>query len=917
MLNRFRVTGMFRPPFNGIANADTGSIYYRVSDSTYLGYTGNAWRPISGGNEIDVFLIGGQSNAMGAGDSALSPKVSNNVLQVVQGQIKVANDPVGALIGASSNIAVTGSAWPAFGNAYYNATGKKIAFVPSARDGSSQAAGAEYFLGTWDTTGVLFDSAVARINSSMATLSAVGYKPTFRGVLWCQGEADGKAINRGLITQSDYIAALKKMIGKFRNQLNYPKMPFYIFRTGTKTDTLDAGYKLIRDAQQTIANIDTFNTKIVFYNAIDFPQRGLMSDVAHFIQAGYNEMGSLSAAAVVSGRVFNIDDVLITENNKLRTNRTIDLNNSVLSIKNNTTDYFTTGSGRNTSNKTHLFNDSISQLTTSPINLFRGKSYFGSRSIEGTEYAFFGTASLRSYDEESISGNPSKTAGFMSSRYLYLNDAGNQTNEQQALYSTMVYRVRGAFTMSSGTAGLRSDLFFTRAADFVATPTITGPTDPLTPITSIQGRTAFTNAGAGTYNGWYSSYQSNLQLRNAAHAIQNYADIILGSSVQGNGATLTNRYGIYIGGIKQSWVTNAYSIYQLASNDTNYFGGKIRTPNLVPVTDSNLYKPQVVDAAGNHYVMAGWPGGGGGNSIFTNDGTLTSPRHISGGVSGNALQIDSTSSITLFSGLEYISSGIGSFIQMSDSVMNIGSSSATDFTSFTFSPTRIKFTAADGAGTVGDVWTNTGSGYGHWAPGSSSGITSINSNTGPAVTIQGGTGVSIDNSVPNYVTVQLVPGSSALMHPLIEFYTDANNTGTSATDLYSYTLPPNTLAVDGQKLKFEVGGDFNDATATCKLDFDFDGNAAGSSGVLTISSTGSWKAECLLIRTGSSTARVITSFYTPGATVSTVQSRVNLTGLNWSNPLVFKIYGTAGGGTGGSNDITAGLGYIMFIPIPI
>lgn len=104
-----------------------------------------------------------------------------------------------------------------------------------------------------------------------------------------------------------------------------------------------------------------------------------------------------------------------------------------------------------------------------------------------------------------------------------------------------------------------------------------------------------------------------------------------------------------------------------------------------------------------------------GNGIYSNDGVLSSNRHVSGGVSGYTLQIDSSTSISLFSGLEYIASGIGSFIQMSDSVMSIGSSSATDFTSFIFSPTRIKFTAADGAGNAGDVWTNTGSGYGHWA----------------------------------------------------------------------------------------------------------------------------------------------------------------------------------------------------------
>lgn len=582
-----------------------------LSDSTII--IGNDTLKIlgrpGGDNSIDVFLVAGQSNAMGVGDSALSPKVSQNVLQVNTGAITLANDPIGADIGVSSNRAVTGSAWPAFGNTYYDATGRKIAFIPSARDGSSQTDAAKTnSFGTWDTTGVLFDSAVARVNSSMAALAAAGFYPMFKGVLWCQGEADGKAINRGLITQADYIAALKKMVGKFRNQLSLPKMPFYIFRTGTKTDTLDAGYKLIRDAQQIVASIDTFNTKVVFYNAIDFQARGMLSDVAHYTQAGYNEMGALGAAAVVSGRVFNIDDVLITENNSLKANRYIDLNNSVLTVRNSTTDYLSMGNARNTSNKTHHFNDSITQLSTTPINLFKGKSYFGVRSIEGTEYSFFASAALRSYNEESISGNPTKTAGFMSANYLYANNAGSQPSEWQGTYNTMVYRVRGAFGIPNGTAGLRSDLFFTRAADYVATPTITGPTDPLLPITSIQGRLAVSNAGAGVYNGWYCGLQPKLEIRNAGHTMENYADIISGSAVQNSGATLTNRYGLYIGGIKQSWVTNGYSIYQVGSTDTNYLAGKIRTPNLVSVSDTSLYHPDVVDAAGNHFLMSGWPG---------------------------------------------------------------------------------------------------------------------------------------------------------------------------------------------------------------------------------------------------------------------------------------------------------------------
>lgn len=119
-----------------------------------------------------------------------------------------------------------------------------------------------------------------------------------------------------------------------------------------------------------------------------------------------------------------------------------------------------------------------------------------------------------------------------------------------------------------------------------------------------------------------------------------------------------------------------------------------------------------------------------GPTVYTGDGAFTGDRHISGGANGFAFRLDSTSSISLFSGLEYPSSGVGAFIQMSDTLINMGGSSATDFTSFVFSPTRIKFTAADGAGNSGDVWTNVGSGYGHWASASGGGATLNNIGTG-------------------------------------------------------------------------------------------------------------------------------------------------------------------------------------------
>jgi hypothetical protein len=52
-LNRFRVTGMLRPPHNPISGADSGSFYYRKSDSAYRYWSGNAYRNIVGARQIN------------------------------------------------------------------------------------------------------------------------------------------------------------------------------------------------------------------------------------------------------------------------------------------------------------------------------------------------------------------------------------------------------------------------------------------------------------------------------------------------------------------------------------------------------------------------------------------------------------------------------------------------------------------------------------------------------------------------------------------------------------------------------------------------------------------------------------------------------------------------------------------------
>lgn len=247
-------------------------------------------------DEIDVFLIAGQSNAKGmsgASGAAASPNPDpGTVYQYWSGSFGEVTDEVGD--------ANTGSAWPSFGITWYNTTGRKICFVQTAVNATAQTAAADTGAGNWSPTGTLFDNSVTRVNDAIAAILTAGMTPIFRGVLWCQGENDANAINAATITENDYRSALATMIADYRTEFG-AMMPFYIFRTGTRTDVSDTGYAAVRNAQDVVADADQLLTKVVFRNAFDFVARSLMVDIVHYTQIGYNEMGHLSAENILSG----------------------------------------------------------------------------------------------------------------------------------------------------------------------------------------------------------------------------------------------------------------------------------------------------------------------------------------------------------------------------------------------------------------------------------------------------------------------------------------------------------------------------------------------------------------------------------------------------------------------------------------
>lgn len=247
---------------------------------------------------LDIFIIGGQSNAVGQGNSSQSPNVpyyapygGNPATGVVAWNgtsIVAGNDPFTS--------ASTGSAWPAFGAEYYKLTGRSILFVNGAVGGSSQFSGG--LSGDWDTTGTFFNALSTMLTAAWNAASTAGYAPSIKGLLWCQGEADAIRIAAGTMTIANYQTAFANMAARFRTNLGYA-FPIYIFRTGTDPQASDNGYSSIRTAQDGFNAIDPY-TEIVFSDSIVFPGAG-MSPTVHYAQSGYNWMGKSAAIRILGG----------------------------------------------------------------------------------------------------------------------------------------------------------------------------------------------------------------------------------------------------------------------------------------------------------------------------------------------------------------------------------------------------------------------------------------------------------------------------------------------------------------------------------------------------------------------------------------------------------------------------------------
>lgn len=241
-----------------------------------------AWR-----EPLDLFVIVGQSNAEGRGNSAQSPAVTNGAYISGSTITPTLADPVG---GAS-----TGSMWPAFANEWFAQTGRWPAFVESATGGTAlipDQAGSN-----WSPSGTLRGNAVTAANQAIAAIAAsTTFAPANVYFVWAQGEQESETINGTTITGPLYEQALEDLADYFKAQV--PSMAqMFVIRTGSRNDRASAAnWAAIRTAQENACN-DSANLRMVYRGTYSFAAdaRAMMADSVHYNQSGLNIAGKCAA----------------------------------------------------------------------------------------------------------------------------------------------------------------------------------------------------------------------------------------------------------------------------------------------------------------------------------------------------------------------------------------------------------------------------------------------------------------------------------------------------------------------------------------------------------------------------------------------------------------------------------------------
>ena len=256
-------------------------------------------------DSLDLFVIAGQSNALGAGGSRLEAPVPP------RGSAYWAHIQRNGLfrwVEVDATIYLSRSLGPAFAARYVERTGRPVALLQLSVGATANVPAAERGRGHWSARepGPGPSGGPNRLLEALAHLDEVleklppGTALRPAGVIWSQGEQDALMIDEGAITGDDYRAEMEATLTRLRAALGERfgrgPAPLYLVQTGHRSRGDTGGHRAVRAAQRAGAEAGLYT--LACDHAEAFPELGMLVDDVHWDQDALNHVGGHVADVV-------------------------------------------------------------------------------------------------------------------------------------------------------------------------------------------------------------------------------------------------------------------------------------------------------------------------------------------------------------------------------------------------------------------------------------------------------------------------------------------------------------------------------------------------------------------------------------------------------------------------------------------
>ena len=224
------------------------------------------------GQDMDLFLLIGQSNMAGRGAVEAEDKVPHPRVFTLTKEETWAPavepihfdrpDRLGTGLGRTFGIVLANMA-----------PGKKIGLIPAAMGGSA--------LDEWKPGGKLYTDAVRRAKAAMKS-------GKLRGILWHQGEADSSKLELIRSYQARWLAVMESLRAELGD------VPIVVGELGQFLYTREKDYQMARLINEQLAMLAVNGKRVAFVSSQGLGHKG---DVLHFDSAGLREFGRRYAHA--------------------------------------------------------------------------------------------------------------------------------------------------------------------------------------------------------------------------------------------------------------------------------------------------------------------------------------------------------------------------------------------------------------------------------------------------------------------------------------------------------------------------------------------------------------------------------------------------------------------------------------------